>query len=462
MDLPRPTSMAEAETVDTLIVGARIVTMDAEGTVFDDGAIALRDDRIFALGDTASLIGRFPNTAAIDGTAFVITPGLINGHAHVTGDPLARAWLPDFRGDDFGDELVRWVLPRFQNHSAEDEYVSAQIAGLKMLASGTTTFVEAGTVNHLDSIVAGLDAVGIRGRVGAWVEGRSDEDSASATDAAIETLGKEIERYPCSAEARVSAWPILVGHTTNPDEVWLAAMELAREHDLRVAAHMSPYEDDTRWYLENVGRRPIEHLSDLGVLGEHLCLTHLAWLDENEARLLAETNTNGVLCPLAALRGGFGLSIRGRFPELVKAGMNLMLGSDGYDADMWRQMQFAAGLWRDAREDRSLFDAQAMLSMVTTNGARGMGLDHLVGSLEEGKKADLVCHDTRRPEWQPLQNILYQLAWLADGRSVHSVWVDGVRVLDNYRSTLVDEDELYRRATSSSLAVMARAGLSTA
>ena len=222
---------------------------------------------------------------------------------------------------------------------------------------------------------------------------------------------------------------------------------------------MSPYDSDPAWFLEQYGRRPVEHLADIGVLGKNVCLTHLAYIDESEQALLAESGTNAVLCPLAALKGVFGLSAVGRFPEMAAAGINILLGSDGFDHDMMRQGQTVSGFFKDVRQDATVFPAEEILEMLTRNGARGMGLDHEIGSLEAGRKADFVCHDTDRPEWQPLQGIVNQLAWLADGRSVHSVWVDGVRVIENYHSTMIDETSLYRRAQESSQAIFERTGL---
>ena len=147
------------------------------------------------------------------------------------------------------------------------------------------------------------------------------------------------------------------------------------------------------------------------------------------------------------------------YPEMAAAGIILMLGSDGFDSDMLRQAQLVSGLYKDVRQDVTVFPAEEILAMLTLNGAAGLGMSDEIGSLEAGKKADFVCHDTDRPEWQPLQGIVNQLAWLADGRSVHSVWVDGVRVVDSYRSTLIDEESLYERARQSSLAIFERTGL---
>jgi len=139
--------------------------------------------------------------------------------------------------------------------------------------------------------------------------------------------------------------------------------------------------------------------------------------------------------------------------------LELTLGNDGFDHDMLRQTHIVSGLFKDQRQDARLFPAEQTLEMLTCNAAVGLGLEQEIGSLEAGKKADFVCHDTDRPEWQPLQGIVNQLAWLADGRSVHSVWVDGVQVVDNYRSTLIDEDALYAKAQQASREIFERTGL---
>jgi len=202
---------------------------------------------------------------------------------------------------------------------------------------------------------------------------------------------------------------------------------------------MSPFRADTEWYLEHVGRHPIEHLAHIGVLGERLALTHLTHLSRAEVELLAQSRTNAIFCPSAALKGAFGVSVTGRFPELQAAGVNIALGTDGDLPDLMRQMPLAAAIFKDARRDARIFPAHQAMDMAVAGGARLMRLHDEIGSLEAGRKADFVLHDTHRPEWQPLLNALHQLVWSADGRGVHSVWVDGVRVVDSYRCTLLDE-----------------------
>jgi cytosine/adenosine deaminase-related metal-dependent hydrolase len=450
------------EAVDAVIVGATLVTMDDKRRVITDGLLAIRGDRIVGVGKRAGLEGRFAARERIDARRFVATPGFIDAHIHITGDPLTRGYVPDDIDGDFAAHLARWVIPRFLAQRPEDERLSAQLAALAMLRSGTTCFLEAGTIRHLDAVVAGLGETGIRGRVGAWVEGRAHdpgEDQTALIDQAIRTLEDEVARYPASASARIGAWPILIGHTTNPDEVWLAAKRLADANGVGVSAHMSPFDADAQWYLANTGRRPVEHLAQLGVLGDNLCLTHLAHIDDREAALLAETRTNALFCPFAALKGAFGVAASGRFPELAAAGVNIALGTDGYASDLMRQIGLAAVLFKDARRDVSVFPATEALAMGTVNGARALRLERLLGSLAPGMKADFVLHDTDRPEWRPLLNVVDQLAWSADGRGVHSTWVDGVRVIDGYRSTRLDEEALYRRAQAAGEALVARSGV---
>ena len=456
------TSSTNRERVTTLIIGATLVTLDAQRRIFRDGAMAIRDDRIVAVGATDTMRDRFEAQETIDGRRFVVTPGFVDTHIHITGDPLTRNYIPDDIDAGFEEKLSRWVIPRFTAQTPDDEWLSAQLAAVQMLRSGTTCFLEAGTVRHLDAVVEGLKSTGIRGRVGEWVEGREridGRDQAAATDRAIAILEREVARYPAADGARIAAWPLLVGHTTNTDEVWRAAKRLADANGLGVSAHMSPFKADPDWYVANLGCRPVEHLAKIGALGPNVALTHLAHISANEVELLRTTRTNAILCPLAALRGGFGITAVGRFPEMSAAGINIALGSDGDVPDLMQKIRLAAAVFKDARQDTRLFPAHEVLEMGITGGARLLQLDQQIGSLEAGKKADFVLHDTDRPEWQPRLNVLHQLVWAADGRGAHSVWVDGVRVVDNYRCTRVDEQDIYRRSQQAAAALLERSGV---
>jgi cytosine/adenosine deaminase-related metal-dependent hydrolase len=273
-------------------------------------------------------------------------------------------------------------------------------------------------------------------------------------------MESEMLRYPGGDGQRLAAWPLLIGHSTNTDALWQGAKQLADQYGAGVSAHMSPAPSDSEWYLANTGRRPIRHLAEIGVLGPNVSLTHMVHVDADEVAILAETGTNVIHCPGAALKGGYGATAVGRFPEMAEAGVTVLLGTDGGDQhDMMKAISLVAGLFKDARCDAALFPAHRALEMATVNGAKALNMANRIGSLEAGKKADFVAHDTWRPEWRPLFNVINQLVWSADGRGVHSVWVDGRRIVDNYRCTTIDEEKLYAEAQAAADSITGRSGL---
>jgi cytosine/adenosine deaminase-related metal-dependent hydrolase len=449
---------------DLLIAGATLITMDGECRVIEDGALAIAKDRIVAVGKRTAIAPTVKAKETLDGRRFVVTPGFIDGHIHITGDPLTRGFQRGAPEDNWSQKLQRWVIPIFRAQTAEDERLSAQCAALAMIRYGTTTFVEAGTVLQLDAVMDGLSETGIRGRVGQWVEGRAfdpAQDQAKLSAEAIAILESEVERYPDRNGARLAAWPLLVGHSTNSDDVWRAAKALADAYGLRVSAHMSPRASDPEWFLAKYGRRPLEHLADIGVLGESVMITHLAAIDRSELDLLVQSGTSAIHCPHAALQGGFGVSHIGLFPEMLARGVDVLLGTDGVATDILSSGRLMASLFRDARCDQDIFPPSTILELCISNAASAMGLSSEIGSLEAGKKADFVLHDTYLPEWGPVFDPVEQLAMSAPPSGVHSVWIDGVRVLDAGRSVLLDEDKILADARQAGRAVIARTKLPT-
>ena len=452
--------------VDLLVLHAILVTMDGERRIILDGAIAVQGDRIAGVGKSAELQRAFTAREVVDGSRFVITPGLVNTHVHVTGEPLTRGLVPDNSG--WQSNVFDWLVPIHMAYGEADERLSGQAAALEMLRTGTTCFLEAGTVRHLDAVVDGLSEIGIRGRVGQWAWDFAPEDEtypAAATDSAVAVLEAEIARYPVASGQRIAAWPVLIGHMTCSARLWRAAKALADAHGLGVAAHMSPVKADPDWYQARHGLRPVQYLAEIGVVGSNTILTHAVHLDAGEASILAETKANVSHCATSALKGAYGATAVGRFPEMQAAGVTLALGTDGNNNsnshDLMRATYLLAGLFKDSRQDPELFPAELAYECATLHGARALGMAAEIGSLEAGKKADFVAHDTDRPEWRPLFNVVNQLVWSADGRGVHSVWVDGRRVVENYRCTTLDEERLYADAQQAGERIVRRAGLAT-
>ncbi|MXW90143.1 MAG: amidohydrolase family protein, partial [Acidimicrobiaceae bacterium] len=219
--------MSERERIDTLIKGWYVVTMNPTRDIIRHGAVAIRGNEIVAVGKASDLEAAYEAAETVGGDRFVVTPGLINTHIHITGEPLTRGYVPD--DTPFEENVFMWLCPLYSVYTAEEERLSAQLAAVEMLKSGTTAFLEAGTIRFTDEVMDGLVEAGIRGRIGKWVWDLPPEPDVyrQSTDTAIANINDTIERHRGTAGGRLEAWSMVVGHTTCSDPLWLAAREAA-------------------------------------------------------------------------------------------------------------------------------------------------------------------------------------------------------------------------------------------
>jgi 5-methylthioadenosine/S-adenosylhomocysteine deaminase len=445
--------------VELLITGGDIVTMNPGRDVLVDGGVAIGGGRIIELGRASELRARWPEADVLDATGCVVTPGMVNAHEHLTGDPLVKSCIPDLLAP--GASIFEWSVPLHGAHTADDDEVSATLGAVESLRYGTTTVVEAGTVAHPDRVAKAMEAAGLRGTVGTW---GWDIEAGPFTAPAAEVLERQaavVASHPRGG--LVEGWVTLVGHNLASDELLAGAADLARRLGTGLTMHMSPTSSDPEAYLARTGLRPIVHLDELGVLGPHLLLAHGVWLDDAEVDAILESRTAVAYCPWAYLRLGQGVSRVGRHAELVERGGRVALGCDasnaGDMADILRAAALAAGLARDMRIDSERFGADTAFALATIAGAEAVGMADRIGSLEVGKAADVVVHDGASLPWTPRGDPTLNLVWGTDGRSVRDVVVDGRVVVRDGRCTTVDEDELRRTARDVQRALLARAGI---
>ncbi|MBB6251999.1 amidohydrolase family protein [Nitrospirillum iridis] len=444
---------------DLLVLGGDVVTMDASRTVWRQGGVAVAGGAIVAVDKAATLRARWPQVPVLEAEGGLITPGLINAHQHLTGDPLVRSLIPDRQSSD--ESIFGWAVPIHGAHSADDDELSATLSAVESLKYGTTTVVEAGTVAHPRRVAAGLARVGIRGAVGCW---GWDIDNAPYAAPADEVLARQqavLDALPRGG--LVEGWVTLVGHDLASDVLLAGAADLARRRGVGMTMHISPTEADVAAYLRRSGRRPLLHLADLGVLGPHLLLAHAVWLDDAEVAALLASDTAVAYCPWAYLRLAQGVSRAGRHAEIVQRGGRMALGCDAPNAgdlpDIHRAATLAAGLARDMSLDAHRFGADTAFALATIEGARAIGMADRVGSLEVGKRADLVVHDPRSAPFLVAGDPALHLVWGTDGRSVRDVVVEGRVVVRDGRCLTVDEDALRQAARESQAALLARAGI---
>jgi 5-methylthioadenosine/S-adenosylhomocysteine deaminase len=436
-----------------------VLTMDARRTTWRRATVAVAGQRIAAVGPDVQLRQRFPGAAVLDAGGCLVTPGFVNAHQHATGDPLVRSTIPDDLGSQ--EAIFGWAVPLHAHHGPDDDELSATVAAVESLECGVTTVVEAGTVAHPDRVVAGLRAAGVRGTVGAWGWDVDDAPYARPAAEVLARLDDLCRRYPPGGD--VVAWVTLVGHDLASDDLLAGAADLARAHGTGLTLHVSPGPGDAAAHLARVGVRPLVHWDRLGVLGRHTLLGHAVHLDDEEVDLVVGSGTAIAFCPWAYLRLAQGAGPHGCLPAVLAAGGRVALGADSHNAgdraDVLDAARLTAGLYKDAREDTAAVGAHRALELATIDGAEAIGMGEVIGSLEPGKRADLVVHALARTEWLPVGDPVLQLVWAAGSRTVRDVLVAGRRVVAGGRCTTVDHAALRTAAAEARTALLTRAGI---
>ncbi len=444
------------------IEGARfVVTVDPERRIIADGSILVEGQRITRVGKAAELAD-VQADRVIDATEMVVTPGFVNGHMHISYAHATRGVFPD----DLGPAYLSNVFRLQAAMTEEEEYLTSLLAITELLKHGTTCFVDPGSTKGLDACMAAYEESGCRITVGWQVTDRPNPINLPVydTDKAIGLMEQVIRDYDHRLEGRVRAWAMPFSPGFSSEELLRAAGSLADQYDTRMTLHFNNGSRYVKDCLQQHGLRPTQYLESLGILKGNLTLAHGLGIDQSEVDCIAKSGASVVMCPTAAIKGGAGVAHEGMLPELLAAGAVVGLGTDaGNNSNLletMRSMYLVAVLYKDARRDVGMIPAETALELATIGGASTLGLGHEIGSLEAGKKADLVLFDTRRAEWRTLFNPVNNLVYNADGRSVHTVIVDGQVRVENHRPLFVDEWELAQKVQELGEDLLGRVGVS--
>jgi 5-methylthioadenosine/S-adenosylhomocysteine deaminase len=436
---------------------AFLITIDPERRVIKDGSIVIAGQRMTHVGKAADLAA-VQAERIIDARGFVVTPAFVNAHMHISYAHAVRGIFPD---DLVGQYRLLEVF-RLQSAMTEDEeYATSLLAITELMKNGCVTFVDPGSTKFLD---AGMQAYAdSRCRI---VTGESLIDRADArslprysTEEALARTERLIKRYDHHLEDRVRIWAMPFGNDNSTRDLLVGVKRLADEYATGVTIHhssMGPVREST---MREHGTSPVGFLEHIGVLGPNMLLAHVNGIDDSEVELIASSGSGVAICPGTQAKEGTGLGDR-KLPELLERGVNVALGSDSANSsnhlDMVRVMNAAAVGFKDGRRSAKVVPAEQTLEMATLFGARALLLGDDVGSIELGKKADLVLFDTRRAEWRSLFDPVNNLVYSADGRSAHTVIADGHIVVENHRALFVDEARLTDQVQAIGEAVLDR------
>jgi len=424
---------------DTLIYPGWCIPIEPVETVLIDCAVAITDGRIVGILPAAVARQTFQPSAAIERPAHILIPGLVNSHTHaamtllrgLADDLPLEAWLRD----EIWPAERQWVSAEFVRDGTE-------LAIAEMLQAGITCFSDQ---YFFPEIVAETATdTHIRAVVGTPV---ADFPSAwAATASEYLSKGSDLVHDPYADHPLIST--CFAPHSTGAlsDESFVELRVLADQLDIPVQIHLHETAAEIEDSLRRTGRRPLQRLNDLGLVNASLLAVHGVHLDHGEIDLLAATGISVVHCPKSNLKLASGIAPVAAYRA---AGVNVAIGTDGAASnntlDILDEVRIAALVAKAANGDASILTAADALRMATLDSAKALGLDGDIGSIEEGKLADLACISVERCNSQPVYDLVSQVIYTARAEQVTDVWVAGRHQLDAGRLTGIDLADLFAR-----------------
>jgi cytosine/adenosine deaminase-related metal-dependent hydrolase len=455
------------------------LTVDAEDAVIEDAAIVVDGERIAAIGPSGEVAERFPADlvdTVLDGRRRGIVPGFVDAHVHLS-ETLSRAVFPDNLGTRAW--VFHWAKPFYAHIGPDDERISVLLGVTEMLRCGTTCFLDMGSQHDAGITVQAAAEVGIRGCTGrhaadvkpaeiprGWTDEMVEHHFFPNAQVALEILEQQVRDWDGYAGGRIRCWVNIEGKEPCSPELHVGARALAERLGVGTTYHLATSLEEARVSERRHGLWPVERIDSLDGLGPNLVIAHGVAVKDTEVSLLAAHDTKVAFCPSTSLKLAKGATAIGKYPEMRDAGVTVGLGTDGVSAagnmNLMRQLYLAAGLFKDARLDETQIGARQALRMATIDGARALGWDDEIGSLEVGKRADFVLFDLDHFEWTPYDDPLQALVWSVSSASIAETWVDGRPLFTDGRVVTVDEPALRGEARERARDISRRAGLDRA
>ncbi len=374
--------------VDVILKGGAVVTMNASFDVFYDGAVAVQDDEIIAVDRTEHILANYSADDVIDCTDKYILPGLINTHTHVPMT-LMRGMSDDSRLDVW---LIGYIMP------TEREFVSPEfcqtgtaLACAEMIRGGVTTFTD---MYYFESDVAEMTAkVGMRAVLGETIL-KFPAPDAESYEQGLDYTRRFIEQW----QEHPLITPAVAPHApySNTEETLRACIDVATQYDVPLIIHIAETRQEVEDHLKEYEQSVVHWLNKIGLFQAKVLAAHCVWIDETEMRIFREKGGAIAHCPTANLKLSSGVA---NIAQMLDSGVTVGIGTDGpasnNDLDMFEEMRLAALLAKTKTYDPTVVPAKQALLMATRQGAKALHLDHLTGSLEPSKRADLIVMDAQ-------------------------------------------------------------------
>jgi 5-methylthioadenosine/S-adenosylhomocysteine deaminase len=447
LNAPSTAQTKAAERADWIIRAKYVVTMDAKHRVIDHGAVAIGGTRIVGVGPQSEIEHRFKPKHALDEPDALVTPGLIDTHTHAPMS-LFRAIADDMRLQDW---LTNFIFPA-ESRNLSPDFVrwGTRLACLEMVLAGVTTYTDMYYFEDVEAETA--REAGVRGVLGQTIIGFSAPDHKTWQDSVAAT-----ERYVQRFRTDDLIVPAVAPHAiyTTPDEALVASHNLAVKYGIPLLIHLSETKTERGDALMKRHLTPTQALEKLGVLDGRTVAAHCVWEDDNDLRILKRHGTGVAHCPSSNTKLASGIA---PVTAMLKIGLNVGLGNDGFagsndTADLISEMGVAAKLQKVTAMDPRVLPAEQVLEMATAGGARVLGLDKEVGSIEEGKRADLITISLEKPNAVPLYNVYSQIVYATKAADVQDVFINGRQIVSGRHVLTLNQEEILRKAAEYGLRI---------
>src|SRR5881296_4423419 len=433
-------SQAIRQKADLIIAGGTVITMDGARTIYDDGAVVVRGDTIVAVGPRAEVEAKYVSKQTIDATNSLVLPGFINGHTHV---PMTL-----FRGihDDvtLNDWLYKYIFPA-EAKNVNEEFVrwGTRLALAEQIRGGVTTFAD--MYYFEDAVAEETKAAGVRGVLGETILDFPAPDNKN-NDAMLEYTEKFLKRWQGDALIHAAAAP----HSmyTCSEKTLQDTAALARKYNAPLLIHVGETRKELNDSREKHGTTPVQYLDKLGILGPEVLAAHCIFVDDTDRKILAQRHVGCVHNPSSNMMLASGVA---PVIEERAAGIAVGLGTDGpagsnNDLNLMEEMDLAAKLQKITKMDPRALGAKAVVEMATIEGARALHMEKEIGSLETGKKADIIVIGLDAPNAVPMYDVYSQLAYALKGSDVETVIIGGRVVMRDRKLLTVDEPAVIAKA----------------
>ncbi|HXK03661.1 MAG TPA: amidohydrolase family protein [Verrucomicrobiae bacterium] len=433
-------ALAAAEPADAVWSARYVITEDAQHRVIENGAVAIKDGRILAVGTRIQIHARYSARQHLDRPEAILAPGLVDTHTHAAMS-LFRGIADDLRLQDW---LEKFIFPaEARNVSAEFVRWGTRLGCLEMLLGGTTTFTD---MYYFEDVVAeAAKEAGMRGVLGETIIGFPVADNKTPADALVYT-----ERYLQRFANDPLVVPAVAPHAlyTNSDETLKACRALANKYKAPLIIHLSETKKENDDELAKRHTTPAKTLDDLGVWNGRSLAAHAVWVDEADLAILKQRGVGIAHCPSSNMKLASGVAPVARMLELD---LPVGLGPDGpagsnNDFNLFEEMDLAAKLQKVVTGNPQALPAAAALEMATIRGARALGMEKEIGSLEPGKRADMIMVRTDRPNAQPLYDAVSQMVYALKAEDVRDVMVNGKTVVRDGRILTLNEAQILAKA----------------